>query len=52
MNDGLVAQVWCRKYQLGEPQDKGRSDRFATAAVVLFTACTTIKTQGKLTFDL
>lgn len=52
MNDGLLAQVCCRKYQLGEPRDKGRSHRFATAAVVLFTACTTIKALGKLTFDL
>lgn len=45
----LSYELWSLAHLLGGFQDRGRSDHFVTAALVLFTGCTTIKAA---TFDL
>lgn len=45
----LSYELWPLPRFLGGFQDKGRAGHFVTAALVLFTACTTIKAA---TFDL
>lgn len=39
----LSYELWSLPRLLGGFEDKGRSDHFVTAALGLFTACTTIK---------
>lgn len=45
----LSYELWSLPHLLGGFQDKGSSDHFVTAGLVLFTGCTTIKAA---TFDL
>lgn len=45
----LSYELWSLPHILGGFQNKGRSDHFVTAALLLFTGCTTIKAAA---FDL